>query len=81
MFQFKDPSLLAFDRRCKDETELQNIKNIYGINQVPAYSSMKDILDPIDPEQLRPAFLTPFKALQRGNALEQFQVLGNAKEK
>lgn len=77
MFQFKDPSLLAFDRRCKDETELQNIKNIYEINQVPSYSSMKDILDPIDPEQLRPAFLTPFKALQRGKVLEEFQVLGN----
>ncbi len=77
MFQFKDPSLLAFERRCKDETELQNIKNIYGINQVPAYSSMADILDPIDPEQLRPAFLAPFRALQRGKVLEKFQVLGN----
>lgn len=76
MFQFKDPSLLAFKRRCQDENELQNIKNIYDITQVPAYSSMADVLDPIDPEQLRPAFLAPFKALQRGKALEKFQILG-----
>lgn len=75
MFQLKDPSLLAFERRCEDENELQNLKNIYNIVQVPAYSSMKDILDPVDPEQLRTAFQAPFKALQRGKVLEQFQIL------
>jgi hypothetical protein len=77
MFQFKDPSLLAFNERCKDEYELDNLKHLYGIERVPAYSSMSDILDIVSPNDLRKAFLVPFRALQRGKALEQFQVLGD----
>lgn len=76
MFQLKDPSLLSFQRRCKDEAKLKNLKTVYGIKQVPAYSSMSDILDPVDPDLLRPAFLVPFRALQRGKALEQVTFLG-----
>src|SRR6056297_643491 len=64
MFQFKDPSLLAFNERCKDEYELDNLKHLYGIERVPAYSSMSDILDIVSPNDLR-------------KALEQFQVLGD----
>ena len=76
MFQLKDPSLLSFQRRCEDEAKLENLKTVYGIKQVPAYSSMTDILDPVDPDLLRPAFLEPFRALQRGKALEQMTFLG-----
>jgi hypothetical protein len=61
MFQFKDPSLLAFNERCKDEYELDNLKHLYGIERVPAYSSMSDILDIVSPNDLRKAFLVPFR--------------------
>ena len=68
MFSLKDPSLLAFDSRRHDE----NMKNLYGIGKVPSDTRMREILDPIDPEKLRPAFLDVFRQLQRGKALEPF---------
>ena len=34
MFSLKAPSLLNFDERRKDEAECQNLKNIYGIENI-----------------------------------------------
>jgi hypothetical protein len=68
MFSLKDPSLLAFDERRKEEAH--NMKSIYGIEQVPCDSSMREIIDDVTPESLRPAFLSIFGQLQRGKVLE-----------
>jgi hypothetical protein len=66
MFSLKDPSLLAFDARRGEP----NIAHLYGIGQVPCDTQMREILDPLDPGQLRPAFSTVFRELQRGRALK-----------
>ena len=66
LFSLKDPSLLAFDARRSDE----NLKALYGIHQVPCDTRMREILDPLDPDCLRPAFNAVFRQLQRGKALE-----------
>ena len=67
MFSLKSPSLLAFD---KERTE-DNLQRVYGIGRVPCDTSMREILDPVEPEHLRPAFKAVFRHLQRGKALEE----------
>ncbi len=67
MFSLKSPSLLAFDKiRAED-----NLQSIYGIERVPCDTSMREILDPVEPEHLRAAFKAVFRHLQRGKALEE----------
>ena len=73
MFSLKDPSLLAFDDRRRDPND--NFRMIYGINRVPSDSQMRDILDPIDPMDLRAPFREIFRRLQRGKVLERFVYL------
>jgi hypothetical protein len=68
MFSLKDPSLLAFDQRRND----QNMKTLFGIGQIPCDTQMREILDPLDPELLRPVFNDVFRQLQRGKALEPY---------
>ena len=68
LFSLKDPSLLAFDERRND----QNMKSLFGIGQIPSDTQMREILDPVDPDLLRPAFTSVFRQLQRGKALEPF---------
>jgi len=68
MFLLKDPSLLAFDARRSD----QNMKNLFGIRQIPSDTQMREILDLLEPDQLRPSFNDVFSELQRGKALESF---------
>ena len=73
MFSLKDPSLLAFDHRRHNPKD--NFRTIYGINRVPCDSQMRDILDPIDPANLRAPFREVFRRLQRGQVLKRFVYL------
>ena len=66
MFSLKDPSLLAFDERRHDPND--NFRSIYGIRRVPSDTQMRQILDPVNPDALRPVFTDVFRRLQRGNA-------------
>jgi hypothetical protein len=75
MFSLKDPSLLAFDKRCHDPND--NFRTIYGIASVPSDSQMRTILDPIDPVGLRPLFSDIFRCLQRGKVLEDYVFLND----
>ena len=66
MFSLKCPSLLDFDRQRADG----NLQTIYGIERVPCDSYMRELLDPVAPDSLRPVFTGVFRQLQRGKALE-----------
>ena len=69
MFSLKDPSLLAFDERRSAAPH--NLKTIYGIGSIPSDTSMREILDVVDPNDLRPLFKDAFRPRQRGKALEK----------
>ena len=66
MFALKSPSLLAFDK----ERSAGNLQTIYGMKRVPCDTHMRERLDPVSPESLRPVFKSVFRQLQRGKALE-----------
>ena len=68
LFSLKDPSLLAFEKRRYDE----NIKNLFRVRNVPSDTQMRTILDPLEPDLLRPMFNDVFRQLQRGKALEPY---------
>lgn len=70
MFSLKDSSLLGFDER-----EPENLKTIYGIEEIPSDTQMRKILDGVEPETLRPGFKLIFKELQRGKELEAYSYL------
>ena len=65
MFSLKAP--LCFD---KERTE-DNLQRVYGIERVPCDTAMREILDPVEPELVRPVFKQIFRQLQRGKALEE----------
>lgn len=68
MFSLKEPSLLVFQDR-KDEPA---IKKLYQIENVPSDSSMREILDGTELEQLNQSFADIFYELQRGGVLKKF---------
>lgn len=67
MFSLKSPSLRAFDQ----ERSEGNLPRVYGMKQVPCDTTMRAILDLVDPQEVRPLFKAIFRALQRGKALEE----------
>lgn len=73
MFSLKSPSLLAFDQIRV--LELCNLKSIYRMNAIPCDTQMRTILDPLSPEELRPAHNAIVNAAQRGKAFEKMSYL------
>ena len=69
MFQLKEPSLLAFDKRRREEPE--NLHTVFGISTIPCDSQMRTILDPLALSSLRAPFRTVFRQVQRGNDFEK----------
>jgi hypothetical protein len=69
IFQLKDPSLLAFDRRRREEPE--NLHTIYGITNIPCDRQVRTLLDPVELPLLRTPFLLVFRQLQRGKGFEK----------
>jgi hypothetical protein len=51
------------------------LRTIYGIACVPCDTRMRERLDPLPPESLRPLFKSVFWQLQRGKALEPMAFL------
>lgn len=74
MFSLKSPSLLAFDR---ERTE-GNLHTIYGIQRVPCDTHMREILDPVSPEALRPVFKRVVTQVQRSHTLQPMLFLDDS---
>jgi len=75
MFGLKYPSLLQFDKAKNEKTVRHNLKNLYGVERAPSDTQMRDVLDPVNPKELQPAFTSIHRQLQRQKILEGYQYL------
>src|SRR5580692_7887570 len=69
LFSLKDPSMLAFQRRTLDH----NLRCVFGLTGIPSDSQMREILDEVDPNQIRPFFNDVFHKLYRAKVLEKWR--------
>jgi hypothetical protein len=67
VFGLKSASLLQFTKQLKDQMLAPNLKKLYGITQ------MRERLDVITPDQIRPLFKQIFAQVQRAKVLEPYQ--------
>ncbi len=75
MFYLQDPSLLEFQRRFEREIQSSNLRTVFGIEQIPGDSQLREIIDDHDPEPINEVFCEYFRRLQRGKHLDQFRFL------
>jgi hypothetical protein len=71
LFALKDPSLLAFCRRAVDH----NLGSVFGLKAIPSDTQLREVLDEVEPDLLRPAFTDFFRQVQRGKVLEAYVFL------
>ena len=77
IFGLKYPSLLAFDND-RDEPRLKhNLQHLYDIkDKVPCDTRLREVLDEVNPEDLRPATVDIIQNVQRQGELKRFEYLG-----
>jgi len=72
---FQDPSLAQFQKRMQEEQGSNNLQTLFGVEQIPKDSQLRDILDTIPGEALAPIFKEFISRLRRHKHLEAYEVL------
>ncbi|MCK4608721.1 MAG: hypothetical protein KAT71_04495, partial [Gammaproteobacteria bacterium] len=72
---FQDPSLLQFQKRMQEEQHRNNLTTLFKVGDIPKETQMREIIDEIDSEHLRPVFNNYYSRIQRGKYLEGYQAL------
>jgi Transposase DDE domain len=74
IFALKEPSLLAFRENFAYRDA--NLKRVYGIEQIPADTALREGLDGVDPRHLQSLFSPLIKVLDDNQVFDQRTVLG-----
>ena len=73
VFFVQSPSFLAHQRDMQRSKGQNNAQSLFGIDQVPSDPQIRNLLDPIPPEQLAPPFWRVFEQLRDGDYLAGYQ--------
>jgi hypothetical protein len=71
---FQDPSLLQFQEILKSKKNRSNLETLFDVKAIPGSSQIRDIIDNVESDKLRPIFKEFFHRLQRGKHLNKFQL-------
>lgn len=71
---FQDPSLLQFQQRLKEAENRDNLQTLFGVNDIPKDTQLRDIVDGVESEELSPIFKDYFSRRWRGKHLQQYQL-------
>ena len=75
MFFLQDPSLLEFQRRFQQTIQSNNLSTVFGVEQIPADSQLRELIDSHAYEPLLGVYAQWFHRLRRSRLLERYQVL------
>jgi len=75
IFGLKYPSLLQFDNWSNRPVVKHNLRTLYAIKNSPSDTYMRERLDNVEPQSLRPAFVKLFSLIQRGKVIEDYKFL------
>ncbi len=75
VFMLKSPSLLAFDEGRAEPIVQKNLETLFQISNVPCDTYMREVLDEINPNEIRRSYLSVFHEIQRGKLLERYEFL------
>lgn len=70
VFVFKQPNLLSYEGMINEGNARQNIELIFNVDNIPSDSSMREMLDEVDPSILQPLFPHLFEHARAHGALE-----------
>ena len=74
---FQDCSIAEFQCQVQEGKNNNNLHTLFDVQTIPKDTQLRDVIDSVSSEALRPVFKSYFHQLQRAKQLESFQVLPN----
>jgi TfoX/Sxy family transcriptional regulator of competence genes len=73
VFFCQSPSFLAYQRLMQEARGSNNGRTLFGIQKLPTDNQIRNLLDPVDPKLLWPAYRSTFEYLQKQGVVESFR--------
>jgi len=77
VFFCQSPSFLAYQRLMQEARGNNNGRTLFGIQKLPTDNQVRNLLDPVDPKLLWPAYRRTFDYLQKQGVVERFRSVAN----
>jgi hypothetical protein len=77
VFFCQSPSFLAYQRLMQEARGSNNGRTLFGIQKLPTDNQIRNLLDPVDPKLLWPAYRRTFKYLQKQGVVKRFRSFSN----
>lgn len=78
IFALKFPSLLKFEAEMKEKRNFSNLKSLFKVERIPSDTRMREIVDEVDPDEMRPAFRNFFSRVQGANILKAYKSIASS---
>lgn len=78
VFFTQSPSFLAYQKKMEDTKGRSNAATLFGIKRTPSTPQVRNLLDPVPPQELYPIFRTNFAALEENGELVQFRAFNDS---
>jgi hypothetical protein len=75
LFYLQDPSVLEFQRRFEDQMQSNNLRAVFGIQNIPSDTRLRELLDAAKAGFLNAVFQEYLRRLQRSKQLERYRFL------
>jgi hypothetical protein len=72
MLFFQHPSLLEYQRRMQKRTGVSNLERVFGVEELPSDTQMREILDGVPTEPLRRVLPQTFEQMRRVGWVTRF---------
>ena len=78
VFFTQSPSFLAHQKKMEDTKGRSNASTLFGIERTPSTPQIRNLLDPVPPEELYPVFRSILAALEKNETLAQFRTFNDS---
>lgn len=75
VFFLQSPSFLDHQRVLQKNLGENNVQGLFGVYQIPSDNQIRNLLDPVPADTLRPLYRKIFKGLQQIGKVKEFEVL------
>ena len=73
VFFTQTPSFLAYQRMMEGSKGKSNAQSLFGVHKIPSDNHIRDLLDPVKPEQMFPIFEEILQVLEQQGELKSFR--------
>jgi hypothetical protein len=74
VFFTQTPSFLAYQRMMEGRKGKSNAQSLFGVHQIPSDNQIRNLLDPVSPEQVFPVFEDILQVLEQQGQLERLSL-------